>query len=97
VPRDRATLLEGWVGRTVCGFGASTVTGGNAWPDCATTGPICMLKPNTLTQKKLFDTAPHADGPTQLRNILSLTPLTVPIHERTDLISGRLCACAKNL
>jgi len=60
------------------GFGASTVTGGNAWPDCASTGPICMLKPNTVTQKILLDATPHADGFTQSRIAVSSLDPTVP-------------------
>lgn len=67
---DRAALLAGCVGRAVCGFGASTVTGGNDWPDWARAGPTCMLSPNTVAQKTPFDAVRHTDSLTQSRFIL---------------------------
>jgi hypothetical protein len=74
---DRAARLAGWAGLAACGFGASTVTGGSAAPDCAATGPICMLNPNTVAQKKPFDTVPHADGLKQ-SNFIRVESPTVP-------------------
>jgi hypothetical protein len=50
------------------------VTGGNDWPDWARTGPTCILSPNTVAQKKLFDAAPHAVGLTHSR-FIAVAPL----------------------